>query len=146
MSFSFSFSSDQILIRKAQLEIDKIWKKNCWPKYFFVKYSNHMSGIQMVYLCPVVKWSGIQMVVWKSDWKNYVSGPKCSAKSRDFNIWIPDTHTVQYSGVWYSYGHWNVLHLQRIQFSSRHFIFYPHLMKDIYWNNTHDYCYNTQFS
>ena len=56
----------------------------------------------MVDLCPVVKWSGIQMVVWKPDWKKPVYGPKClvfewCAKSHDFTIWIADTHTVLYS-------------------------------------------------
>ena len=60
------------------------------------------SGIQMVDLCPVVKWSGIGTVVWKPDWKKPLYGQKClvfelSAKSRDFTIWIPDTHIVQYS-------------------------------------------------
>ena len=43
----------------------------------------NMSGIQMVDLCPGVKWSGIQMVVWKLDWKSlfmvqnvrYLNGP-----------------------------------------------------------------------
>ena len=53
----------------------------------------------MVDLCPVVKWFGIQMVVWKPDRKKSVYGPKClvfewSAKSRDFTIWILDTRTV----------------------------------------------------
>ena len=67
------------------------------------------SHIQMVYLCLVVRWSGIGMVVWKPDWKKPVYGQRCpifewSAKSRDFTIWILDTHTVQYSGVWYSDG------------------------------------------
>ena len=28
------------------------------------------SGIWMIDLCPVVKWSGIQMVVWKLDWNS----------------------------------------------------------------------------
>ena len=65
------------------------------------------SGIQMVDLCLVAKWSGIPMVVWKPDWKKPVYGPKClvfdwSAKSRYFTIWILDTHTVRYSDVWYS--------------------------------------------
>ena len=41
------------------------------------------------------------MVVWKLDWKKPVCGPKCqafewSAKSHDFTVWIPFTHTVQY--------------------------------------------------
>ena len=50
------------------------------------------------------------MVVWKQDWKKPVYGPKCpvfewSAKSRDFTTWIPDTHTVLYSVVWYSDGY-----------------------------------------
>ena len=31
----------------------------------------------MVDLCPVVKWSGIQMVVWKPDLKKPVYGSKC---------------------------------------------------------------------
>ena len=56
----------------------------------------------MVDFCPVVKWSAIQMVVWKLDWKKSVYGPKCpvfkwSTNSCDFTIWIPDTHTVGYS-------------------------------------------------
>ena len=56
----------------------------------------------MVDLCPVVKWSGIQMVVWKPDWKRPVA-PKCpvikwSANSRDFTIWILDTHSDE-SGI-----------------------------------------------
>ena len=60
------------------------------------------SGIWMVDLCPVVNGSGIQMVVWKLDWKRPVCGPKCqvfewSAKWRDLTIWILDTHTVWYS-------------------------------------------------
>ena len=64
------------------------------------------SGIQMVDLCLVAKWSGIPMVVWKPDWKKPVYGPKClvfdwSAKSRYFTIWIPDTHTagIQMFGI-----------------------------------------------
>ena len=45
----------------------------------------------MVDLCPVVKWSCIQMVVWKQDWKKPVYGPKCPvfkwfAKSRDYHL------------------------------------------------------------
>ena len=41
-------------------------------------------------------------MVWKLDWKKPFYGSKLSvfkwsAKSRDFTIWIPDTHTVQYS-------------------------------------------------
>ena len=60
------------------------------------------TGIQMVDLCVVVKWSGIWMVVWKPDWKKPVYGPKCPVfkwftNSLDFTIWMPDTHTVQYS-------------------------------------------------
>ena len=64
----------------------------------------------MVDLWPVVKRSGIQMVVWKPDQKKPVYGPKCpviewSAKSRNFTIWITDTQTVRYSGVQYSDGY-----------------------------------------
>ena len=56
----------------------------------------------MVDLCPVIEWSGIQMVVWKADYKKPGCGPKClefewSAKSYDLTIWIPDTHTVGFS-------------------------------------------------
>ena len=55
----------------------------------------------MVDLCWVVEWSGIQMVVWKPDWKKsvmvqsvrYLNGPK----SNEFTTWIPDTPTAQYS-------------------------------------------------
>ena len=41
------------------------------------------------------------MVVWKLEWKKAVRGPKCavfkwSTKSRDFIIWILDTHIDQY--------------------------------------------------
>ena len=61
----------------------------------------------MVDLCRVVRWSGIQMVVWKPDWKKPVCGPKrlvfeWSIKSRDFTIWIQYAHTVRYPGVRYS--------------------------------------------
>ena len=35
------------------------------------------SGIQMVQTCPVVKWSGFQMVVWKPDKKCLFYGLKC---------------------------------------------------------------------
>ena len=60
----------------------------------------------MVDLCWVVRWCGIQMVVWKLDWKSlfvaqnvwYLNGPPNHVTI----IWIPDTHTVQYSGVQYS--------------------------------------------
>ena len=50
----------------------------------------------MVDFCPIVKWSGIWMVVWKPDWKKPAYGPKIScfkwsAKSYNFTIWIPDT-------------------------------------------------------
>ena len=60
------------------------------------------SGIQIVDLCSDVKWSGIQMVVWKPDWKRPVYGQKCqvfewSTKSHDFTIWKLDTPTVRYS-------------------------------------------------
>ena len=56
----------------------------------------------MADLCPFVKWSGIQMMVWKPDWKKPVYDWKCqvfewSPKSLNFTIWIPDTHTVWYS-------------------------------------------------
>ena len=56
----------------------------------------------MADLCPVLKGSSIWIVVWKLDQKKPVYGPKClvfewSAKSCDFTIWIPDTHTVRYS-------------------------------------------------
>ena len=61
----------------------------------------------MVDLCPVVKWPGIQMAWYsngglKTRLKKPDYGPKCpvfewSDKSRDFTIWIPDTHTVWYS-------------------------------------------------
>ena len=59
---------------------------------------------------PVVIWSGIWMVVWNPDWKKPVESPKClvfewSYKSPDFTIWIPDTHTVRYSGVQNSDGY-----------------------------------------
>ena len=39
------------------------------------------------------------MVVWKPDWKKPGYGPKCSVFdwSRDFTIWILETHTVWYS-------------------------------------------------
>ena len=50
---------------------------------------------------------GFQMVKYsngglKTGLKNPVYGPKCtefkwSAMSHDFNIWIPETHTVRYS-------------------------------------------------
>ena len=50
------------------------------------------------------------MVVQKANWKKPVYGPKFlvfewSAKSHDFTIWIPDAHTIQYSGVRYSDGY-----------------------------------------
>ena len=75
--------------------------------YFLIHKSNSFSlkrnkhsfhFIQMVDLCPVVNRSGIQMVVWKPDWKKPVNGPTCpvfkwSAKSHDFTIWIPNTLT-----------------------------------------------------
>ena len=53
------------------------------------------------------------MVVWKPDRIRPVYDPKCpvfkwTAKSCDFTIWIPDTHSVRYSGVWYSDGYWNM--------------------------------------
>ena len=46
------------------------------------------TGIQMIDLCPVVKWSDILMVVWKPNCKKPVNVSKCpmflrSAKSRD---------------------------------------------------------------
>ena len=52
-------------------------------------------------LCPVVKLSGIQMVVWKLEWKSlfmvqnkwYSNGPP----SHVTTIWVPDTHIVRYS-------------------------------------------------
>ena len=49
------------------------------------------SGIWMADLCPVVKWSSIQMMVWKPDWKKPAYGPKCpvfkwSAKSGDNHL------------------------------------------------------------
>ena len=60
-------------------------------------------------LCLFVKRSSIQMVVWKPDVKSlfiflnvlFLNGPP----SHDFTIWILETHTVQYSGVWYSDGY-----------------------------------------
>ena len=68
----------------------------------------------MVDLCPVIKRSGIQMVVWKPDHGLFMVQNKglhpvfvWSTKSCDFTIWIPDNHTVQCSDesglqVWYS--------------------------------------------
>ena len=50
----------------------------------------------MVDLCPVVKSSGIQIMVWKLDWKSLFL-VKGTDKSRNFIIWIPNTHIVQYS-------------------------------------------------
>ena len=34
--------------------------------------------IWLLDLCPVLKWSGIWMVVWKPDWKKYYLGSKSS--------------------------------------------------------------------
>ena len=64
----------------------------------------------MSFTDPIVKRSSIQMVVCKPDRKIPGFGPKCpvlawAAKSRDFTIWILDTHTVQYSGVQYLDGY-----------------------------------------
>ena len=62
----------------------------------------------MVDLCQVVKWSGIQMVVWKPDWKKTVHGPKFpvfkwSAKSHDFTLpfeyWTAITVGIQVFGI-----------------------------------------------
>ena len=52
-------------------------------------------------LCPVVKWSGFWMGVWKPDWKSlfmvqsvwYWNGPPIHMTS---TFWIPDTHTARY--------------------------------------------------
>ena len=62
-------------------------------------YSNHLNSGLVQYsngrfVCTVVKWSSIQMVVWKPDWKKPVCGQKCpvcewSGKSHYFTIWIP---------------------------------------------------------
>ena len=72
-------------------------------------------GIQMVGLCLVVKWSSIQMVVWKPGWKNPVYGPKCpvfewSSKSCDCHLntvhpYCPVFRCIWYSGVQYSDGY-----------------------------------------
>ena len=71
----------------------------------------------MVDVRPVVEWSGIQMVVWKTEkacLRYKMSGLEWSAicqswyitviqyeqvieESRDFTIWISDTHTIWYS-------------------------------------------------
>ena len=64
----------------------------------------------MVELRPVVIWSGIQMVVWKPEWKMSVNGPKCPvfkwlAESRDLTFWILSTQSVWYSdesSIWMS--------------------------------------------
>ena len=59
--------------------------------------------IHLVDLCPVVKWSGIPMVVWKPDWKRPVYGKNVrysnGLPSHVTTIWILDTHTVWYTGV-----------------------------------------------
>ena len=66
-------------------------------------------GFQMVDLCQVGKWSGIQMVVWKPTWwksllmvqnVRYSNG----LPSHVTTIWIVDTHTVWHSGVQNSDG------------------------------------------
>ena len=55
----------------------------------------NLSGIQMVDLCPVVKWSGIQMGVWKPDWEKALYGPKCLVQ------WGSSTEQFRYSdGLW----------------------------------------------
>ena len=69
--------------------------------------SVYQSGIQMVDLCPVVKWSGIWMVVWKLDWKSPVYGPKCpvfkwSAKSRDYHLNTGHPNWLAFRWIWYS--------------------------------------------
>ena len=71
-----------------------------WTSLVF-KWGRFVSGCQMVRYSN----GGLKTGLKKPDY-----GPKCSvfewsAKSCDFTIWIPDTHTVQYSGVWYSNGY-----------------------------------------
>ena len=66
----------------------------------------------MVDLCRVVKWSSIQIVVWKLHWKKPVFGPKCTVFR-----WI------WYSGVWYSDGYciYNQLHYEFVNDGSIYF-------------------------
>ena len=69
--------------------------------------------ILLLDLCPVVKWSGIGMVVWKPDWKKPEYGAKClvfewAAKACNFTIWILDNlvfRWIRNSGVRYSDGY-----------------------------------------
>ena len=72
-----------------------------------------VSGCKMVELCPVVKWSGIQMVETE---KNYVYGPKCPVFWMARQVtWLYHLNTghpncpvfrwIWYSGVRYSDGY-----------------------------------------
>ena len=82
-------------------------------------YSNHLNTWLVCYsivdLCPVVKWSGFQMGVWKLDWKNPIYRPKCSGIRMVSKVtWLNHLNTglpncqvfrlIWYSGVWYSDG------------------------------------------
>ena len=67
-------------------------------------YSNHLNTGLVWYsnskvVSPVVKWSGIQMMIGKPDWKYPVYGLQCPEFewSCDLTIWLPDAYTVQYS-------------------------------------------------
>ena len=75
-----------------------------WTSLVF-KWGRFVSGCQMVRYSN----GGLKTGLKKPDY-----GPKCSvfewsAKSCDFTIWIPDTHTIQYSGVRDSDGNCNVI-------------------------------------
>ena len=66
----------------------------------------------MVDLCPVVKWSDIQIVFWKPDWKSLfmVQHVQYSIRQVMCNYHLnTDTHIMRYSGVRYSDGllYWN---------------------------------------
>ena len=67
----YRLQSNDGLLYKTLFFDNKRRKNFIWILTFTVTiWIPDSSGIQMVDLCLIVKWSGIQMVVWKPDWKS----------------------------------------------------------------------------
>ena len=59
--------------KKGRKTAEKLFR----PAFGCCKHPKADRNTQQVDLCPVVKWLGIQMVVWKPDLKKPVYGSKC---------------------------------------------------------------------
>ena len=96
--------------KKGKLSLAQCPKRLCRFTNTVTIWIPDKSGIQMVDFCLVSNGRVFEWWPENRTEKKPVYSPKCwvfewFAKSNDFTIWIPGTHTVRYSGVRYSGGY-----------------------------------------